>query len=177
MEYGHRWLRRKTIDEKVFNKIVDDMHKVALAAKIPLADVHGKAQYMSKLFKTPSKKVAFQGVSGKSTGLFMLPQFTGAHAANPSGYFPYSCTTNKTDFDLIVQAALVICKHHLGRGFLVRSDGKKKDWAKARELCQKTLKYGGDFAIGRDVPPRKKKAAAKPPLPAKKVSTPQHASA
>jgi hypothetical protein len=57
------------------------------------------------------------------------------------------CKTERMPYDLCVQCALVVLRHHFGSRFKVGSDGTDDDWTEARNLVQNVLGYGGDFAV------------------------------
>ena len=57
------------------------------------------------------------------------------------------CKTVQMPYDLCVQAALIVLKHHLGRAITVSSDGDDADWEGARQACQKWLGYGEEFQL------------------------------
>ena len=50
-------------------------------------------------------------------------------------------------YDLHVQIALIILKHHLGDMITVTSDASDEDWQKATDFCQEKLGYGSDFKL------------------------------
>ena len=50
-------------------------------------------------------------------------------------------------YDLCVQAALIVLKHHLAAAITVSSDGGEPDWERARAACQKWLGYGEEFRL------------------------------
>ena len=53
-------------------------------------------------------------------------------------------------YDICVQAALIIFKHHLGDFINVSSDGKGSDWDRARQSCEEHLGYGSDFILSQE---------------------------
>jgi hypothetical protein len=57
------------------------------------------------------------------------------------------CKTERRPYDLAVQVALIVFKHHLIRHLRVSSDGDEAEWDAARRLCQQHLAYGGDFHL------------------------------
>ena len=57
------------------------------------------------------------------------------------------CKTEHRPYDLCVQAALIVLKHHLGEAIEVSSDGDDAAWATAGVACQKWLGYGMDFKL------------------------------
>jgi hypothetical protein len=59
------------------------------------------------------------------------------------GYFDYTKTAFKP-YDLAVQCALLICKHHLGDQIQVESVGSNFHWDEARHFCHAHLDYSPD---------------------------------
>jgi len=59
-------------------------------------------------------------------------------------YFQF-CKTAYKPYDLAVNCALIIAKHHLGDQIEVRSDGTLKQWSDSMQLCQNVSGYGNDF--------------------------------
>ena len=57
------------------------------------------------------------------------------------------CKTEHLPYDLIVQSALIILKHHLDDAFSVSSDGYDADWNEAKRLVARCLGYGADFEL------------------------------
>ena len=58
------------------------------------------------------------------------------------------CKTARKEYDISVCCALIIAKKYFGNIIKVSSDGIDEDgWDKAKELCQKVLKYGKSFDI------------------------------
>lgn len=57
------------------------------------------------------------------------------------------CKTEHQPYDICVQAALIILKHHLGDAINVTSDGEDEDWQTGRRAVQDVLGYGGDFRL------------------------------
>ena len=60
------------------------------------------------------------------------------------------CKTNHAPYDLCVQLALVVLKHHLGEEISVFSDGRDDDWIAARDRCQQLLGYGNEFRLSQE---------------------------
>ncbi len=64
-------------------------------------------------------------------------------------YFSF-CKTAYKPYDLIVTAAMIILKHHLGAAVYTSSDGDTAhdhEWKDAMRLCQRELGYGADFVL------------------------------
>ncbi|MEI7835659.1 MAG: hypothetical protein WCK05_04515 [Planctomycetota bacterium] len=57
------------------------------------------------------------------------------------------CKTGRAPYDLCVQVALIVLRHHLGDLFTVGSDGCDGDWQQARRFCQEHLGYGQGFKL------------------------------
>ena len=50
-------------------------------------------------------------------------------------------------YDLAVNVALIIAKHHLGDRIYIHSDGEDKHWEDGRRICQAKFGYGADFKL------------------------------
>jgi len=61
-------------------------------------------------------------------------------------YFDFTKTAYKP-YDLAVNIALIIIKHHLGKKIKVSSDGELEHWQDAMELTQTVLGYGKNFKL------------------------------
>jgi len=57
------------------------------------------------------------------------------------------CKTEQLPYDLCVQVALIVLKHHLGATIKITSDGGETDWQRARDSCIENLGYGQDFRL------------------------------
>lgn len=66
--------------------------------------------------------------------------------ADGKSYFS-CCKTAFKPYDIAVTACLIIFKHHLGKDFIVRSDGEESHWFDAKQLCQMFLGYGFEFKL------------------------------
>lgn len=62
------------------------------------------------------------------------------------------CKTEHLPYDICVQVALVILKHHLGEAITVGSDGTDDGWTEARRLCQEQLGCGEEFRLDAESP-------------------------
>lgn len=87
-----------------------------------------------------------------SLGNFVLYQScTPSHREVDPSWWPQVLTkTNLFPYDLVVTAALIAAKHHLGSGIQIRSDGEDRDWEDARQICQAVLGYGQEYHLGDD---------------------------
>ncbi len=57
------------------------------------------------------------------------------------------CKTAYKPYDLAVNLALIVAKHHLGQALLVDSDGSSEQWEEAMLICQHVLGFGKDFRL------------------------------
>ena len=64
-------------------------------------------------------------------------------------FFGFTKTAYKP-YDLAVNAALIIAKHHLGGAVVVRSDGELEHWKDGMALCQQILGYGNEFRLDQE---------------------------
>ena len=68
---------------------------------------------------------------------------------NMVGKYRESVKTAYRPYDLAINVCLIIAKHHLKDGILIKSDGTIDNWQEGMHLCQHFLGYGGDFALGK----------------------------
>ena len=57
------------------------------------------------------------------------------------------CKTEQAPYDICVQIALVVLKHHLNDAITINSNGDDSAWKAARTVCQKVLGYGVNFKL------------------------------
>ena len=63
------------------------------------------------------------------------------------GKFFQFCKTAYRPYDLAVNVCLIIAKHRLKDGIVVKSSGTENNWIEGKQLCQHFLGYGGDFRL------------------------------
>ena len=141
MGYTHYWCRPLTLPKASLNSAAADCARVLLQLGVPLAGADGTGQP-----RFGPAAIVFNGVGRDSCETFaILPKETTRHGDMASSF----CKTNRLPYDIAVQVALIICRHHLGDEFRVRSDGDDAAWEIARQFCQLHLGYGADFKLER----------------------------
>jgi len=140
MGWTHHWQRRTELPQGAFAAAVDDCKLTLPRAGISLAGFEGNGQPILQ-----ADAIVFNGVGGACCEPFEIQQ-TQFDRRGREVVCSF-CKTEHLPYDLCVQVALVILKHHLGESIKVGSDGKDDDWAEARRICQETLGYGEDFRL------------------------------
>ena len=110
------------------------------ASGVPLGgkDGTGKAIFRADL-------IEFNGRKPNDFETFAVERVVTARDGEPR-VFEF-CKTRQMPYDLAVQAALIVLKHHLGDDISVSSDGDDADWQRGRAACQKWLGYGEGFRL------------------------------
>ena len=67
-----------------------------------------------------------------------------------NGMYFQCCKTAYKPYDLAVNCAMIIAKHHLKEQIIVHSDGELDNWKDAMQLCQNVLGYGNEFDFDKD---------------------------
>ena len=142
MGYTHYWTRAPELPAGAFNAAVSDCQKALALANIALAGPRGRG---SPLFDR--EQIAFNGAGKQGFESFCMPR-RATPRNDEEDVFDF-CKTARQPYDLGVQISLIICAHHFGKSFRVRSDGGDDEWAAARLFCQEHLGYGQDFALTR----------------------------
>lgn len=139
MGYTNYWKRNAELPAKAFAAAVGDCKKLMKKLEVPLAGQDGTG---SPIFR--AGLIAFNGRSPEEYETFVIERLM--EPAGESMVFAF-CKTEHRPYDLCVQAALIVLKHHLGLAITVSSDGAESDWDTARAKCQKWLEYGGEFRL------------------------------
>jgi hypothetical protein len=81
----------------------------------------------------------------------LTPEETKPSGARDGGRHLDDCKTGFRPYDLAVQCALLVSKHHLGDEFYVYSSGSDWHWNDVRRMCYVHLGYPlSEFRIDRD---------------------------
>lgn len=140
MGWTHNWKRPVELSAETFAKAVDDCRRALAATGIPLADADGSGQPVFA-----EDRIVFNGAAGAACEPFLVLR---SQKERRGGAVSWSfCKTERAPYDLCVQVALIILKHHLGDRFVVGSDGRDEDWEAARQHCQQCLGYGKEFVL------------------------------
>lgn len=156
MGYTHYFYLPAEIDPKVFASIAIDTLKVAEASGVELAG----EDWDEKLGGPVGDPIFGQhdlilfngrGEGGHETFYFGRCWFPTSPGRKPQtdeqGRIFHFCKTARKFYDIVVTAALIVLKHHLGEAVHIASDGENPDWQPGRDLAQSTLGYGAEYAI------------------------------
>jgi hypothetical protein len=144
MGYTHYWtIFQNEIPQDIWRSFASDFIKI-----LP--------QFMDKLdhetdqkFDITGNHIIFNGIGEQGHETFSMNtknKMEESHTGNIE-YFDF-CKTARKEYDIAVCCALIIAKKHFADIIRVSSDGSEEDgWDKAKELCQKVLKYGKSFDI------------------------------
>ena len=146
MGYTHYWRRAPEIDAATFAAASLDCAKVCKALPVSLA---GGDRTGIPTFEADS--VRFNGVDDDGCETFRVNRIEtqSPWREGEPDVFTF-CKTRQRPYDVCVQCALIVFRHHFGERFRVSSDGNSDEWDGAREACQRVLGYGADFRIGDD---------------------------
>ena len=136
-------MRESELPKDGFAGAVEDCKNVLRAIGVPLAGFQGSGQ---PIFSEDA--IVFNGAAGAGCEPFEIHQieFDRLGRKVVRGF----CKTEHAPYDICVQAALIVLKHHLGKGIAVISDATDRDWEEARMACQLHLGYGENFALEKD---------------------------
>lgn len=131
MGYTHYWTVRRLIAPDTFDAIRRDIMTAAILSGVRLADGWGNGAP-----EWGSDRLAFNGRRDRGED----------HEEFSMSYDPCTefCKTERKPYDVMVTAALIIAKHHLGDDIDVESDGGDEDWKAGRVLVQIALGYGDE---------------------------------
>ena len=140
MGWTHSWQRPTELPEEGFARAVEDCRKVMGALGVTLGGFTGEGD---PVFSAES--IVFNGAGRSGCEPFEIARVEFDRRGRDM--VRSFCKTEHAPYDVCVQAALIVLKHHLGDAITVGSDGGDSDWKQAREHCQETLGYGGDFSL------------------------------
>lgn len=140
MGWTHYWERPTELPAQPFSDAVRDLMSLTAASSICVGGFDGTGDPVLE-----PDHVVFNGQSSQAVEPFEISRVEFERQGRKS-VVSY-CKTSKMPYDLLVQGALIIFRHHLGRSFQVTSDGDDGLWQSARELVQDVLGFGGDFRL------------------------------
>ncbi len=140
MGWTHSWERVPELPKEGFIQAARDCLRIMAGINIPLGDEQGEG-----LPVFSDDEIAFNGAGDNCCEPFVFRRTDAPHQGRKRAFS--FCKTERLPYDLCVQVALIVLKHHLGGEIIVVSDGQDDDWAKAREECQQILGYGQDFQL------------------------------
>ncbi|MBA3775431.1 MAG: hypothetical protein H0X11_03150 [Betaproteobacteria bacterium] len=140
MGLTHSWLRPTELPAGAFTDAVRDIQRLLKDANIPLAGFEGQGP---PVFLDDA--IVFNGVAGAACEPFEIHQveFDRRGRAEKFSF----CKTQGLPYDLVVMAALIVFKHHLGETFKVMSDESDAAWSPARQLVSRATGLGSDFKL------------------------------
>ena len=141
MGWTHYWECEAELPEETFSKAVEDCGVVFGKVETDISGSGGTGDAV-----LDSNNIVFNGADGLVCEDFSFLRIQ-IPRRNRDKAFAY-CKTEHLPYDLCVQAALIILKHHLGDMIIVTSDASGKDWQKAKDICQEYLGYGSYFELG-----------------------------
>lgn len=137
MGHTHYWRRPCDLPIGAFEAIADDFEKIKPLLGVDILD------------ESDEDAIWFNGVGDDEFETFVFARsFTPQSWQEPDGeerYYDF-CKTARKPYDLAVQVALIIIKHHLPN-ISVSSDDALSGWTKAIWLCQDVLRYGESFEL------------------------------
>jgi len=140
MGWTHHWQRETELPAPAFTQAVEDCSRILGNVNIPLAGPDGNG---TPIFRPDV--LAFNGAQPRSCERFEIHQVEfDRHGRRIVRSF---CKTERLPYDLCVQLALIVFKHHLGDALQVGSDGSDEDWQTARNKCQEVASYAMDFQL------------------------------
>ena len=154
MGYTHYW-KHGQIGIKAWEKIVRDTKK--LYANLPehshsSGDFYGaeplKIQFEFNKARPPEANVdtiRFNGVGDMGHETFFMERVPHDYDEKRVSEARYFTKTARKPYDLIVQAVLLIAKHHVGKTFKLSSDGDLDDWNEAERLVKTMFGYEVDW--------------------------------
>ncbi|MCP4263897.1 MAG: hypothetical protein GY774_41280 [Planctomycetes bacterium] len=138
MGWTHFWQREISLPGDKFKNAMADCRRIISASQVNLSGEDGTGDPVFT-----EDEIIFNGTSGMNCEPFIIKSYE-LSRRSPAKTFSH-CKTEHLPYDICVQCVLITLKHHLGNLIAVSSDGKERDWQKAKELCQKILGYGKEF--------------------------------
>lgn len=144
MGYTLYWRRPAVIAPEAFQAVASDFRTLLEhpdgASWIALADGYGE----SGRPEITDDRIEFNGFGKDSYETFYLPRLYKEEDTehNDRELIFQSCKTNRRPYDLLVCAALVVLKHHLGSGCRISGDDDYEGYRGGSLLCRQILGYG-----------------------------------
>lgn len=138
MGHTNYWTRDSKLHATKFADAAKDCRKILKHLGVPLAGRNGTG---SPIFH--ADEIAFNGKSPHDYETFSVLRVI--ETGEPKEF--QFCKTALRPYDICVQAALIVLRHHLNEAISVSSDGNDAAWNTARAACQKWLGYGTEFRL------------------------------
>jgi len=148
MGYTHYWQRDKKLNAVSFLAAGEDIKKLIAASGVRVQFESNKPQEP----KISDGLIRFNGKDEDGHETFFVSRVLSAEdckSQEPSKgkYFEF-CKTAQKPYDLLVAAALIVLKRHLGDAIKVSSDGEiGEEWLNPKKFAQETLNYGANFCL------------------------------
>lgn len=142
MGWTHHWRRGTELPAEQFAQAAADCENLMRAVDLPLANGEGAG---APVFSPD--EIVFAAPGGAGCEPFVCRRVQHDRCGRP--VVRSFCKTEHAPYDLCVQGALIVLKHHLGRAITVGSDGDD-DWREAVGVCHRHLGYGQDFKLEND---------------------------
>ncbi len=148
MGYTLYWYREKTVDQAVFQRMLDDFKKILPEidrSEVVLAGPDGEGLPMINEYGVSfNGKCESQGCC-ESFNFVQDLIFVYHQPRKRNGkYFQYA-KTGGLPYGLAAAAFLIIAKQYLRDQITVSSDAPLPDWDKPRRWCQRILGFGSEF--------------------------------
>lgn len=140
MGWTHYWERPTELQEQAFSRAVLDLQTLAGVCPNGVSGFDGTGEPVFE-----ADHVVFNGQSPKACEPFEISRVEFDRRGRDT-VFSY-CKTERLPYDIMVQGALIVFRHHLGQSIRVTSDGDDAVWQPAREFVQNALGYGGEFRL------------------------------
>ena len=138
MGYTHHWnIKAKAKDLKV-KEIAQDILTLIMASEIPVCREYNRTDEPPELTET---LIAFNGPNDDGAGTFVYPpdeEYLKTIGINPNSGW---CKTSKRPYNIIVAAATISMKDHLGPMVQISGDGRLEDqeWQDAVNLYRRAF--------------------------------------
>jgi len=141
MGWTHNWQRPTELPKEEFARAAEDCKKILATVDVPLGGFTGDGE---PLFSADS--IIFNGAGGSGCEPFEIARVEFDREGRESVLS--FCKTGRAPYDICVQIALIVLKHHLGDAIIVGSDGDDSAWEEARAICHEVLGHGEAFELG-----------------------------
>ena len=146
MGYTHYWTIQDITKPLMTSEIAQDIQSIILASEVPIGDGDGGRDSQPLL---EHDLVQLNGIGDEShESLCYPPNFKWNQGFRPPESHGFAfCKTARKPYDVVVCAALLAIKHHLGDNVEINSDGKfDNEWQPAYRLYRR--------ATRRELPPQ-----------------------
>jgi hypothetical protein len=136
----HYWTRPTELPAEGFAKAVADVQRVLQASSVPVAGFEGVGHPI-----LTRDSIVLNGQAPAACEPFEIRAVEFDRRGRDR--FTSYCKTQGMPYDLVVKAALIVLREHLGDHIAVTSDENDESWSEARSLVQSILGFGGDFRL------------------------------